>query len=475
LNARTVMSEVLDNTEQLQRFNFENGVKGLAKMASQASMLRFDMTPTFKLADDVLDPERAIEVASAFQRLGVSAGNLVDPFQLMNQSINDPSGLQDSLINISKQFTYFDEKSKSYKINPQGILTLRELEKQTGVSAKALRDAAIQAADFDERLAAVNKAKLFPDMSEDDKKLLANMARMGTGEGAEYEVSIGGKFEKLSQLNSDQLKQVVEEQKKSPKDVQEIQKNQLDIQESLLASVREINQKLSKSLIANEKNLEGTINMSEIIRNAARGGAGIGFGDDFNRRIQELQEKRKTATDEEKKTIDLDIEKLIKDQFELVGNAYKNTIGTEFDKRKYDQEVAKKLTEPIDELLKQFGGGMSGGRGGKRGAGTRGVTPGTIAPGPSAMINPDWLRGRATSLATTTGTGLTGGIGTSPTAKIDVKFPDKLPPIYIETGPSMKDTDLIGLVSKGGVQLGESIFRLVEETAQRLGKESRLS
>ena len=98
-------------------------------------MLRFDMKETFELADKVLDPDKAIEVASAFQRLGVSAGNLTDPFMLMNQSINDPSGLQDSLINVAKQFTYFDEQTKSFKISPQGILTLREMEQQTGVSA----------------------------------------------------------------------------------------------------------------------------------------------------------------------------------------------------------------------------------------------------------------------------------------------------------------------------------------------------
>jgi hypothetical protein len=111
---------------------------GLAKMAAQASMLRFDMRETFTLADKVLDPAGAIDVAAAFQRLGVSVGNLADPFQLMNQSINDPSGLQTSLVEVAKSFTYFDEKTKSFKINPQGVLTLREMGEQTGVSAKEM-------------------------------------------------------------------------------------------------------------------------------------------------------------------------------------------------------------------------------------------------------------------------------------------------------------------------------------------------
>jgi hypothetical protein len=105
-------------------------------MAAQASMLRFDMNQTFQLADKVLSPEKAIEVAAAFQRLGVAAGTLVDPFALMNASINDPGALQDSLVDVARQFTYFDEKTKTFKINPQGVLTLKELQTQTGVSAQ---------------------------------------------------------------------------------------------------------------------------------------------------------------------------------------------------------------------------------------------------------------------------------------------------------------------------------------------------
>ena len=83
-NARTVMKDVSDNMGQMNRYQFEGGVQGLTKMAAKASMLRFDMKETFALAEKVLDPEGAIEVAGAFQRLGVAAGNLVDPFQLMN-------------------------------------------------------------------------------------------------------------------------------------------------------------------------------------------------------------------------------------------------------------------------------------------------------------------------------------------------------------------------------------------------------
>lgn len=237
-NTNAVMKDVASNMDQMNRYQFAGGVQGLTKMAAQASMLRFDMNQTFQLADKVLDPENAIEVASAFQRLGVSAGNLADPFQLMNQSINDPSGLQDSLAKVAKQYTYFDEQTKTFKINPQGVLTLREMEKQTGVSAKEMAKMGLAAAELDQRLSAVNMAGL--NIKEEDKQYLANIAKMG--EGGAYEVKLtnekGDEYtKKLSDITQTEMNKLIEQQKTGPKTLEEIAIAQLDIDKAALAQV----------------------------------------------------------------------------------------------------------------------------------------------------------------------------------------------------------------------------------------------
>jgi hypothetical protein len=235
LNAREVMEDVTGSMSQMNRFQFEGGVKGLAKMAAQASMLRFDMQQTFTLADRVLDPDGAIEVAGAFQRLGVSAGNLADPFALMNQSINDPSGLQTSLSEVAKQFTEFDEKTKTFKINPQGVLTLREMEKQTGVSAAEMSKMGLAAADLDRRLSAISPSLDFED--EEDKKLIANMATMD--KSGEYTVQLKndktGEIDriKLGELTNEQLIALRKQQEESPKTLEDIQKTQLNVVENI--------------------------------------------------------------------------------------------------------------------------------------------------------------------------------------------------------------------------------------------------
>jgi hypothetical protein len=233
-NTKAVMSDVAKNMDQMNRYQFQGGVEGMAKMAAKASMLRVDMSATLNFADSLFSPDKAIEVASAFQRLGVASGDLVDPFQLMNQSINDPSGLQDSLAKVAKQFTYFDEETKTFKINPQGVLTLREMEDQAGIARGTLSKMGLAAAELDERLSAINQAGLTIG-SEEDKQYLANIATMQDGK---YMVKLeDGTKKELAELTQPEFDKLIEQQKTGPKTLEEIAFAQLDIDKATLAAV----------------------------------------------------------------------------------------------------------------------------------------------------------------------------------------------------------------------------------------------
>ena len=250
-NAKAVMGDVTQNMEQMNRYQFEGGVLGLTKMAAQASMLRFDMSETFKLADRVLSPEGAIETAAAFQRLGVAAGNLADPFALMNASINDPGALQDSLADVAKQFTYFDEKTKTFKINPQGVLTLKEMEQQTGVSAKEMSKLGLAAAELDQRLSAIGSAGL--NIKEDDKQYLANIAKMG--EGGEYEVKLKDESgieqtRKLSEITQDEFDKLIKEQREGPKTLEDLARAQMNASEIMKNDVAAIRAKVVGGMVS---------------------------------------------------------------------------------------------------------------------------------------------------------------------------------------------------------------------------------
>ena len=232
LNAKEIMGDVTRNMGYMNRFNFQDGVMGLTKMAAQASMLRFDMNQTAQLADKAMDPEGAIELASTFQRLGVTMGTLVDPFTLMDASINEPGKLQDSVIDLAKTYAQFDKETQRFEINPYGIRMLREVEKQTGLSAENLKKTALAALELDTRLSDINFSI---DASEEDKMMIANIAKKKDGD---YVVRIfdeqKGEIDvKLSELTSQQFSKLIEQQEQEPKTIEEIQRSQFRVSEKM--------------------------------------------------------------------------------------------------------------------------------------------------------------------------------------------------------------------------------------------------
>jgi hypothetical protein len=200
----------------------------------------------------------------------------------MNASINDPSGLQNSLIEATKQFTYFDEETKSFKINPQGVLTLRELAKETGTSFENLSKSALAAADLDKRLEQVSGAGLKFE-NEEDKQYLANIAKMG--KGGKYEVTLeDGTTKQLQNLNQEEFDKLIEEQKNAPKSMEDIQRSQLSVSAAAEANIRAIKDKLYLGAVSTpdiSTNLEG-------LRNVV-----LTFSDKAQKMVPETPEVRK--------------------------------------------------------------------------------------------------------------------------------------------------------------------------------------
>jgi len=259
-NAKQVFGVVTDNMDKLNRYQFEGGVQGLTKMAAQASMLRFDMRTTFDLAENLYKPERAVEVAAAFQRLGLAVGDLGDPFRLMSDSINNPQGLQDSLVKVAESMAYFDTQTKTFKINPEGVIRLKELQEQTGVSATEMMKLGLSAKEAQARISAITSVGL--NVNEEDKQLLSNISRMG--EGGEFEIQMKDSttgergWEKLTSISQDQLNATLKEQKEGPKTLEDIARSQLDYGERTAGDVRAIYHGLTYGF-AGESRISGGI------------------------------------------------------------------------------------------------------------------------------------------------------------------------------------------------------------------------
>lgn len=237
-NAKDVMRDVLRNTENLNKFNFENGVMGLTRMAAKAALLRVDMQQTFNFAEGLASPEKAIEMASTFQRLGVAAGTLVDPFALMYKSIMDPEGLQNALVDLSKRFVEFNAETGNFNINPAGILQMRELAQQAGIGFDQFAKMALSSAELDKRISEISFEY---KGSEEDLMFLANMAQF---KGGEYVVTIRGEEKALREVTAQEFAELKKVQEESPKTLEDIARGQMNVQDNILATTRAIAQKI---------------------------------------------------------------------------------------------------------------------------------------------------------------------------------------------------------------------------------------
>ena len=185
VSSKVVSKAVVENLQQLNRLGFENGIEGLAEMAAKSSALRTNMADVFKFADKVLSPESAIETAAALQRLGVTSSSLVDPLRLMDLAQNNVPELNEELGKMLKTYTYFDEKSQSFRIMPSARKDLKALEDAMDIPLDQLEKFALGAADVDKKMSEISFAGFGFD--DETKQLVANLSELG--EGGEYKIT----------------------------------------------------------------------------------------------------------------------------------------------------------------------------------------------------------------------------------------------------------------------------------------------
>ena len=170
-----VYNQISTNMDKLALFNFEKGVQGMAEMAAKAASLRIDMKGTLDLSEKLFDPEEAIKLSAEMQRLGVNVASLLDPFKLMDLK-NDPAKLQEEVLKVAEQYTFFDEKLNKMSILPEGQRAIREIGKVLGYGSEQFAKMAINAGELKIKLQEIKFSADF-EGDEEVKNIIANMAQ----------------------------------------------------------------------------------------------------------------------------------------------------------------------------------------------------------------------------------------------------------------------------------------------------------
>jgi hypothetical protein len=245
VNVKAVTGELVANLKNLNLFNFENGVQGLTKMVAQSKMLGVNMEKVLNKAEDLMNPEKAIEFSSALQRLGVQSSALLDPLSAMDMALNDPAALQNEMVKVSQQFTRLKADGSGFEILPGAKLQLREVAQSLGMNADELANMSIKSADLSMKMSQIR----FPGFaaSEEDKMLIANMAQMKDGRAMVTIAKEGGGTEEVAveDLTAEQLEKLKEEQANQNKTAEDLARDQLNVLEEIAASIKGTGQGIS--------------------------------------------------------------------------------------------------------------------------------------------------------------------------------------------------------------------------------------
>jgi hypothetical protein len=263
-----VSEQVLSNMDKLDEHNFQGGVEGLAKMAATSATLRVDMGTMMGIVDKAFDPEGAIKMASAFQRLGVTQSELLDPLKLMNMSMNDPEQFTKSIGEMGKSLTELDEKG-NVRIAPGSIRKMRQLAQEMGISTGELAKMSKAAKEAEVKMQKIQ----FPsdmNISEEQKQLLTNVSQMKDGE---IKINYKGEMQDLNKVlkevggDKDKLNELLEAN--TPKTTEELLRESNTYEKEQLNALNALRGKTGKAIASSQTTEKFLDAESQIVKGIA--------------------------------------------------------------------------------------------------------------------------------------------------------------------------------------------------------------
>jgi len=251
VNAQAVAKTVQANMSALSKFNFKDGVMGLADMAAKSAVLRVDMGKAVSSAEELYKPEKAQSFVNTLSRLGATgSAELMNVERVRFLARNEPAKLQEEIAKMSSKFV--DETGKMSAI---GMDFLKEIASESGYSADELAKMGISMSQLQEKQELIGKTglNLAPDSKEMEK--LTNL--LTKGKDGKFEVTYeqdGQQVTKaLQDMNSyekDELQKFLETQNKQIKETFEAKPGEDKNLVKLVEQQMDVNTKFTKAIDA---------------------------------------------------------------------------------------------------------------------------------------------------------------------------------------------------------------------------------
>lgn len=178
LSAKATSETLIKQLGKLNEFGFQNGIKGLGKMVQEAQALRINMDEIFKVAVDLYDPEKAINLAANLQVVGGAVGDLADPIKLMYDATNNVESLQSSIIDAARSLATYNAEQGRFEVTGANLRRAKAMADALNISMGELTNMAIKGSS---KFEAMSRLDLFPDLTNDQKEFVSNLSTIKDG------------------------------------------------------------------------------------------------------------------------------------------------------------------------------------------------------------------------------------------------------------------------------------------------------
>ena len=252
VNAKNVTAAVQTNMFALSKFNFKDGVAGLADMAAKSAVLRVGMDKALTSAEELYKPEKAQALVNTLSRLGATgSSDLMNVEKVRFMARNDPAKLQEEIAKMSAQFV--DETGKMSAV---GMDFLKEIAQDANYSADELSKMAIAFTQIQEKKDLINQTGLqIADPKEIEK--LTNLLTKGKDGKFEVTYEQDGKqvtkaLQDMNSFEKGKLQEFLSSQNKQIKETFEAKPGEDKDLKKLIEQQMDVNTKFSKAIDALE-------------------------------------------------------------------------------------------------------------------------------------------------------------------------------------------------------------------------------
>jgi len=183
LDSEQLIKGIRDNLGKIDSYGFKNGIQGLTEMTKKAQLLRSSVSDivNFSTVQSFWDPEKAIETAASMSMLGGAVGELTNPFELMNMSINDVGKFQDKMAEMSAKAFKINKETGEIEIDPQSRMRLKEQSELFGKTLEEYTKIGREAFKAQEVVKSMTLTGFGNDMPQESKDLLSSLTEVKGG------------------------------------------------------------------------------------------------------------------------------------------------------------------------------------------------------------------------------------------------------------------------------------------------------